>query len=172
MIPHGAFEHLAARAAARAAVPPPSSPATDGAPVVLCFGLMRPYKGIDLLLDAWGGPRRRRAVDRGHAAHGHLARCAPARPRACASSSASSPTSELPALFRRAELVVLPYRETEPRGAVHRAGVRQAAAAQRRRRLRRARRHRRRARWSPPGDPEALRAALEELLADGASGSG
>jgi glycosyltransferase involved in cell wall biosynthesis len=57
VIPHGVFAHLAAD--------PPSAAAGGRAggwapfqtdlPVVLCFGLMRPYKGIDLLLQAWDG---------------------------------------------------------------------------------------------------------------------
>jgi len=40
-----------------AAVPgplPPELPQTD-LPVVLCFGLIRPYKGLELLLEAWEG---------------------------------------------------------------------------------------------------------------------
>ena len=47
VIPHGVFTHLAAGASER-------SP-TSGRPVVLMFGLMRPYKGIDVLLEAWRG---------------------------------------------------------------------------------------------------------------------
>ena len=50
VIPHGALHPLAGarRApAARAARPPP------GTPVVALSGLLRPYKGIDVLLDAW-----------------------------------------------------------------------------------------------------------------------
>ncbi|HEY2569912.1 MAG TPA: glycosyltransferase family 4 protein, partial [Solirubrobacteraceae bacterium] len=46
VIQHGAFAHLADR-------PPQPPPFATEKPVVLCFGLMRPYKGIDLLLDAW-----------------------------------------------------------------------------------------------------------------------
>ena len=46
VIPHGVLGHLAER--------PPLAPAfrTDGQ-VVLFFGLLRPYKGIDVLLEAW-----------------------------------------------------------------------------------------------------------------------
>ncbi len=49
VIPHGAFAHLAE------APPQPGgrAPFQTDKPVVLCFGLMRPYKGIDVLLDAW-----------------------------------------------------------------------------------------------------------------------
>jgi glycosyltransferase involved in cell wall biosynthesis len=52
VIAHGAFAHLAER---------PIGPRVGGlpihaaGPVVLCFGLIRPYKGIDVLLEAWRG---------------------------------------------------------------------------------------------------------------------
>ncbi len=66
VIPHGAFAHLAA---AGGSVPPPF---TTEKPVVLCFGLMRPYKGIDLLLEAWRGIAGAELWIVGSAAHGHL----------------------------------------------------------------------------------------------------
>jgi len=54
VIPHGAFHHLAA-------LEPAPLPLPDTqVPVVLFFGLLRPYKGLDVLLDAWrklGGDR-------------------------------------------------------------------------------------------------------------------
>lgn len=50
VIPHGVFMHLAEGPGAQ----PPELPPTEG-PVVLCFGLMRPYKGLDVLLEAWRG---------------------------------------------------------------------------------------------------------------------
>ena len=43
------------RAPRRRAPPPRRPPFATDKPVVLCFGLMRPYKGIDLLLEAWRG---------------------------------------------------------------------------------------------------------------------
>ena len=102
VIPHGVFEHLADAPAAeprrarsrRAAVDAGTAGAAEcAAPVVLCFGLMRPYKGIDLLLDAW----RRASTVRSCGSWGCRGwtppRCAPARPRACASSRASSATT-------------------------------------------------------------------------------
>jgi glycosyltransferase involved in cell wall biosynthesis len=48
VIAHGAFMHLA-----EGHVGPPPHEAVG--PVVLCFGLIRPYKGVDVLLDAWRG---------------------------------------------------------------------------------------------------------------------
>ncbi len=47
VIRHGALE-----VAATAGQLPPELPETQ-LPVVLCFGLLRPYKGIDLLVNAW-----------------------------------------------------------------------------------------------------------------------
>ena len=49
VIPHGAFHHLT-----RLQPAPLPLPDTDR-PVVLFFGLLRPYKGLDVLLDAWRG---------------------------------------------------------------------------------------------------------------------
>ena len=101
MIHHGAFAHLAA-------LPPaplePSLAAVEG-PVVLFFGLLRPYKGLDTLLEAWRGVDGRRAVDRRAAADGAaLARSPPGVrfvPRFVSD-------AELAAFFRRADIVVLP----------------------------------------------------------------
>jgi glycosyltransferase involved in cell wall biosynthesis len=57
VIPHGAFTHLVEGTSKK-----PCPTRGRGAPlfethntVVLMFGLMRPYKGIDVLLDAWRG---------------------------------------------------------------------------------------------------------------------
>jgi glycosyltransferase involved in cell wall biosynthesis len=160
-IPHGAFTHLAA-------TPPEPLPAELAAghgPVVLCLGLIRPYKGIDVLLDAWSGIDGAQLWIVG-------------RPRFdIASLRASAPPGvswlprfvsdgELAACFRRADLAVLPYREGEQSGIVATAlafgtpllltdvggfgEVAQAGAA----------------RLVAPGDPAALREGLIELLGD------
>jgi glycosyltransferase involved in cell wall biosynthesis len=59
VIAHGVFTHLAARPEEgdlRAPVRARRAPTLESNnPVVLMFGLMRPYKGIDVLLDAWRG---------------------------------------------------------------------------------------------------------------------
>ena len=51
VIPHGAFDYLTRLPAEK-----PLPPELEGAegPVILFFGLLRPYKGIDVLLRAFG----------------------------------------------------------------------------------------------------------------------
>ena len=127
----------------------PSCRAYDGT-VVLCFGLLRPYKGIDVLVEAWQGIERRRAVDRRRAADGHRAA---ARGRAAeralrrALRQRGRGGGALPP--RRPRRAALP-RDRAVRRALHRARVRRAARAHRRRRLPRFRR-RRRGRARPAG---------------------
>jgi glycosyltransferase involved in cell wall biosynthesis len=161
VIPHGAFAHLAEAPQA----PPPFQ--TDKK-VVLFFGLLRPYKGIDVLLEAWRG------IDDAELWIAGM-------PRMDISGlEASAPENvrfvprfigddELAPYFRRADLVVLPYREIEQSGVLFTAlafgrplllsdvgGFGEIAA-------------RGAARAVPPGDPVALRGALRELLADPAA---
>ena len=81
-------------------------------PVVLFFGLLRPYKGVDVLLDAWRGITDAELWIVGHARM-------PVEPfRAAAPANVRFVTrfisdGELPAFFRRADVVVLPYTRTE-----------------------------------------------------------
>jgi glycosyltransferase involved in cell wall biosynthesis len=115
VIPHGAFSHLGAVPGAR---PLPAELAAVDKPVVLCFGLLRPYKGIDVLLDAWraaqldaelwivGMPRMDIAA---------LRAAAPASVRWVPRFVADD---EVAAYFRRADLVVLPYREIDQSGVL------------------------------------------------------
>ncbi len=161
VIPHGAFAHLAEQ--------PVSAPAfqTDKR-VVLFFGLLRPYKGLDVLLDAWRGiegaelwivgmPRIDVAALRARA---------PANVRFVARFVGDD---ELPAYFRRADLVVLPYREIEQSGVLFTAlafgkpllvsdvgGFSEIA-------------ERGAAHAVAPGDPAALHDALAGLLANPAA---
>jgi len=109
VIAHGAFEHLTRL--------PRETPLSDelgrvGGPVVLFFGLLRPYKGLESLLDAWRGissaelwivGRPRMDVER-------LTARAPTGVRFVPRFIADA---ELPAYFRRADVVVLPYSRTE-----------------------------------------------------------
>jgi len=160
-IPHGAFAHLAATAPA----PLPEGLADTGEPVVLCFGLIRPYKGIDVLLEAW------RRIEGAQLWIVGLPRYDVSALRASAGASVSwvprfVSDGELAACFRRADLLVAPYLESEQSGVVATAlafgspmllsdvgglgEVAQAGAAQ----------------LVAPGDPGALREAIAGLLGD------
>ena len=117
VIAHGAFEHLT-RVPAPRPLPPELAAVARDTPVVLCFGLLRPYKGIDVLLDAWrrvapgaelwivGMPRMDISELRGQA---------PPNVRWVPRFVADD---EVAAYFERADLVVLPYREIDQSGVL------------------------------------------------------
>ena len=165
VIPHGAFTHLAEPA--RAAPLPPELAAVEG-PVVLLFGLMRPYKGIDVALEAWRGVEGAELWIVG------MPRMDTASLRAAAPPGVRFVErfvgdEELPAYFRRADLVLLPYREIEQSGVLFTAlafgaplllsdvgGFPEVAA------------HGAAATF-PSGDAAALRAELDRLLGDPAA---
>ncbi len=115
VIEHGAFEHLRRVPGARAL---PAPLAAVDRPVVLFFGLLRPYKGLDVLLEAWRGldadaelwivgmPRMDVAALRASA------------PRSVRWVSRFVADEEIGAYFERADLVVLPYREIDQSGVL------------------------------------------------------
>jgi glycosyltransferase involved in cell wall biosynthesis len=122
VIPHGALSHLAevppaGSSAAADGTPVELPSAADGTPVVLCFGLMRPYKGIDLLLDAWRGVRDAELwiVGMPRMDIAPLTAAAPAGVRFVPRFVSDA---ELAAHFARADLVVLPYREIDQSGVL------------------------------------------------------
>ncbi len=141
-------------------------------PVVLMFGLMRPYKGIDVLLDAWRGSAY------GEAPIEDAELWIAGMPKMDISAlQASAPANvrfdarfigddELPAYFERADLVVLPYLQADQSGVLFTAlafgkplllsdvgGFPEMASTGA-------------ARVVPAGDARALARALRELLAD------
>lgn len=113
VIRHGAFAPAADTEDGR--LPPElarDDAAADGAPVVLFAGLLRPYKGLDTLLDAW----RQVAGGRLWIAGRPMMDLAPLRARADDRVSWVTrfvSDGELAALLHRADIVVLPYARTE-----------------------------------------------------------
>jgi glycosyltransferase involved in cell wall biosynthesis len=170
VIPHGAFDYLT-----RLPEEKPLPAELEGAegPVALAFGLLRPYKGIEHLLEAYGriaadgtelwivgnprmdvGPLRERA----EAAGGRVRFV-----------TRFVEDAEIPAIFRRADLLALPYLDAEHSGVLYTGlafgkpmllsavgGFPEVAASGA-------------ARLVAPGDTEALATALEELLGDEAA---
>lgn len=168
VIPHGAFDYLTKLPEEK---PLPSELEGAEGPVVLSFGLLRPYKGIENLLAAFeratassaaelwivGNPRMdvgplRELADRAKGRVRFVTRFVD--------------DAEIPAIFRRADLVVLPYLDAEHSGVLYTAlafgkpmvlsavggfpEVAEAGAA----------------RLVPPDDTAALAAAIEELVGD------
>lgn len=120
VIHHGALDYLT-----RLPDEKPLPPELEGAegPVILFFGLLRPYKGIDTLLEAFrqikgaelwiaGNPRMDVAPLE------QLAAEAPGRVRFL---PRFVEDAEIPALMRRADIVVLPYRDIEHSGVLYTA---------------------------------------------------
>ena len=168
VIPHGAFDYLT-----RLPEEKPLPVELEGAegPVILFFGLLRPYKGIENLLEAFrrvegaelwivGNPRMDVAPLR------KLAAEALGRVRFVTRFVADA---EIPAIFRRADVVALPYLDAEHSGVLYTSlafgkplllsavgGFPEVAATGA-------------ARLVPPGDTAALARILSGLVADEAT---
>jgi glycosyltransferase involved in cell wall biosynthesis len=174
VIPHGAFDYLTELPEEK-----PLSPELEEAegPVILSFGLLRPYKGIETLLEAF------RRVSKGSAGREpelwivghprmdvaplrHLADRAAGRVRFL---TRFVDDAEIPAIFRRADLLVLPYLDAEHSGVLYTGlafgkpmvlsavgGFPEVAATGA-------------AGLAPPGDAFALAGAIGDLIRDDAA---
>jgi glycosyltransferase involved in cell wall biosynthesis len=173
VIPHGAFEYLT-RLPDEAPIDP-SLGNLDGRKVVLFFGLVRPYKGLDVLIEAFAStPPDAVLLVVGRS----LMPLDPLRTRATELGIDNRVRfltrfvreAEIPAYFRHADLVVLPYREIDQSGVLFTAlafgkplllssvgGFTELAEEHGA------------ARIVPPGDAGALTRALNELLGDEAA---
>ncbi|HEV3376547.1 MAG TPA: glycosyltransferase family 4 protein [Thermoleophilaceae bacterium] len=161
VIPHGAFDHLTRQPDERPL--PPELAAVEG-PVVLCFGVVRPYKGVDVLVEAFRSVAGAELWVVGRPLGVSLqALDAPAGVRFVPRYVSDA---ELPAFFRRADLLVLPHRTVDVSGVLFAGlafgkpmvlsdvgGFRELVEDHGGGRL------------VPPGDPGALAEAIGELLA-------
>jgi glycosyltransferase involved in cell wall biosynthesis len=113
VIPHGVLEHL------REVMPAPWAELGPG-PLVVLPGLIRPYKGVDLLLAAWPAVRARvpdaRLVIAGRPLM-DVGRLAAGRPGVTLHPRFLD-DGELAGLLLRADVVVLPYRSIDNSGIV------------------------------------------------------
>jgi glycosyltransferase involved in cell wall biosynthesis len=165
VIPHGTFEYLSRQ---EEEIELPEELQEVEGPVILTFGLVRPYKGTDVLLEAftrlhgaelWVVGMPRMPMDSLH----RLAERAPGTVR-FVERFVTDP--EIPAYMRRADIVALPYRNIEQSGVLHTAlafgrplvlsdvgGFPEVAGLGA-------------AKLAPAGDPEALAEVLQGLLGD------
>jgi|SRR6187549_108438 len=168
VVHHGAFDYLTQLPEEK---PLPVELEGAAGPVVLFFGLLRPYKGLEVLVDAFrevegaelwvvGNPRMDVEPLR------RLAATVAGRARFV---TRFVEDAEIPAIFRRADLVVLPYLDAEHSGVLYTGlafgkplvlsavgGFPEVAALGA-------------ARLVAPGDRDSLAAALAELCGDEAA---
>jgi len=169
VIPHGAFDYLASQP--HETPLPPELAAVDK-PVILSFGVLRPYKGIDVLVDAFAGiegaelwivgrPWMDVAPLRAAAAHaGGTVRFV----------DRFVAENELPAYFRRADVVALPYRDIDQSGVLYTAlAFGKAIVASSIGGFAEVAEDHRALVPVPAGDAAALRTALAELVDDPAA---
>ena len=163
VIPHGALDYLTRQSGE---VPLPPELAAVEAPVILAFGLVRPYKGTEVLIQAldqvpdaelWVVGKPMMDMD-------GIRELAADRPGRVRFVERFIPDREIPAFMRRADLVSLPYSNIEQSGVLYAAlafgkplvlsdvgGFPEIAAEGA-------------ARLHPVGDSQALGALLAELV--------
>jgi glycosyltransferase involved in cell wall biosynthesis len=167
VIPHGAFEHLTRQP--EEAPLPPELAAVEG-PVVLYFGTLRPYKGVEVLLEAFRDVEGAELWVVGSTLGmevetlRELAAVARGRVR-FVTRYVTEP--EAPAFLRRADLLVLPHRLVDQSGvlfiglAFGKAMVLSDVGG-----FGEVARDHGAGRLVPPDDPDSLAGALRELLDD------
>jgi glycosyltransferase involved in cell wall biosynthesis len=167
VIPHGAFDYLT-----RLPQEKPLPPELEGAegPVILSFGLLRPYKGVENLLEAFGQVAASHPTAELWIVGNPRMDVEPLQRQATKAGGRVRTVTrfvddaEIPAIFRRADLVVLPYLDAEHSGVLYTGlafgkplvlsavggfpEVAETGAA----------------RLVPPGDTAALATTLEELV--------
>jgi len=165
-IPHGAFDYLASQP--RELPLPPELAAVDG-PVILCFGVLRPYKGVDVPIEAFDGIEGAELWIVGRP-------WMDVEPLRAAAARAGGTVrfvdrfvaeNELPAYFRRADVVALPYRDIDQSGVLYTAlAFGKAIVASSIGGFAEVADDHGALVPVPPGDPAALRAALTGLVSD------
>ena len=114
VIPHGPLDHLTK---IEQPLPLPDELEGSTGPIVLSFGLIRPYKGLDLLIDAWqhvegatlwvvGRPRM------------DISDLVARAPKSVRWVTRFVDDREIPAIFEGADLCVLPYTEIDQSGVL------------------------------------------------------
>lgn len=169
VIPHGAFDYLT-RLPYEEDLPKELRD-VEG-PVILLFGLVRPYKGADVLLEAFAGLESGAELWVVGLPHVDMAplRAAAARARGRVRFVERFVSDHaIPAFFRRADIVALPYRRIDQSGVLYTAlAFGNALVLSDVGGFGEVGRDHGAARLVPPGDPAALREALAGLLADSA----
>jgi glycosyltransferase involved in cell wall biosynthesis len=120
VIPHGAFDYLTRQ---ETEAPLPAELAAVENPVILWFGVLRPYKGVDVLMEAFSGVEGAELwiVGRPWMPVGPLKQAALATGGTVRFVDRFVTDSEIPAYFRRADVVVLPYRRIDQSGVLYTA---------------------------------------------------
>jgi glycosyltransferase involved in cell wall biosynthesis len=165
VIPHGAFDYLTRQPHE---APLPEELAAVEGPVILAYGLVRPYKGTEVLLEAFREVEGAELwiVGMPHVDPEPLHRLAEQARGTVRFVERYVDESEIPALMQRADLLVLPYRTVEQSGVLYtglafgKAMVLSAVGG-----FPEVAEHGG-ARLVVPGDPAELAATLNELLAD------
>ena len=169
VIPHGAFDYLTQLPEEK---PLPAELEGAEGPVVLSFGLLRPYKGVENRVEAFGQVARSIPSAELWIVGNPRMEIEPLRRQASQAGGRVRfvtrfvDDAEIPAIFRRADLVALPYLDAEHSGVLYTGlafgkplllsavggfpEVAETGAA----------------RLVPPGDTDALAATLGHLLGD------